>query len=190
MSSYIQYCLTLGSIQYLKNCIYLYSPMSLLLCYNFLSTFQKLETKGVYHHCCFFSLFLIYLFWEDVTFKSWVVKAQKYFRCRINLLMFASKWDKYKFFIGLTVKGLEVNGESAGLAVAFATLSTHVRSITGVCSHMTCQLNGLCKGGFTVLTHVHFTWHEKQKRQREWYVLTCKDFLNNAKLQSGEQIIH
>lgn len=55
----------------------------------------------------------------------------------------------------LTVEGVQVDGESTGLAVAFAAFSTHIRPVTGVCSHMTRQLNGLGEDGLTVLTHVH-----------------------------------
>lgn len=55
----------------------------------------------------------------------------------------------------LTVEGVQVDGESAGLAVAFATFSTHIRPITGVSSHMTRQLDGLGKDGLTILTHIH-----------------------------------
>lgn len=55
----------------------------------------------------------------------------------------------------LTVEGVQVDGESAGLAVAFATFSTHIRPVTSVCSHMARQFNGLGKDGLTVLTHVH-----------------------------------
>lgn len=55
----------------------------------------------------------------------------------------------------LTVERVEVNSEAAGLAVAFATFPTHVRPITGVCSHVTCQLNGLGEDGLAVLTHIH-----------------------------------
>lgn len=57
----------------------------------------------------------------------------------------------------LTVEGVQVNGESAGLAVTFATLSAHVRPIAGVCSHVTRQFNGLGEDGLTILTHVHLS---------------------------------
>lgn len=56
---------------------------------------------------------------------------------------------------GLTVEGLQVDGESAGLAVASATFSTHIRPVTSVCSHMTRQLDGLGEDGLTILTHIH-----------------------------------
>lgn len=55
----------------------------------------------------------------------------------------------------LTVEGVQVDGESAGLAVAFATFSTHIGPVTGVCSHVSRQFDGLGKNGFTVLTHIH-----------------------------------
>lgn len=48
-----------------------------------------------------------------------------------------------------------MDGEPAGLAVAFTTFSTHVRPVSGVCPHMTRQLNGLGEHSLTVLTHVH-----------------------------------
>lgn len=57
----------------------------------------------------------------------------------------------------LTVEGVQVDRESAGLTVAFATFSTHVRPVPSVRSHMTRQLNGLGEDGFTVLTHIHLS---------------------------------
>ena len=55
----------------------------------------------------------------------------------------------------LTVEGVQVDGQSAGLAVAFATFPTHIRPIAGVCSHVACQLNGLGKDSLAILTHIH-----------------------------------
>lgn len=55
----------------------------------------------------------------------------------------------------LTMEGLQVHSQSAGLAVAFATFSTHIRPVTSVCSHMTRQFNGLSKDSLTILTHIH-----------------------------------
>lgn len=55
----------------------------------------------------------------------------------------------------LTVEGLQVDGQPAGLAVAFPTFPTHVRSVAGVRSHVTRQLDGLSEESLTILTLVH-----------------------------------
>lgn len=55
----------------------------------------------------------------------------------------------------LTMEGMQVDSESAGLAVAFATFSTHVRPVSSVCSHMSRQFNRLSEDSLTVLTHIH-----------------------------------
>ena len=63
----------------------------------------------------------------------------------------------------LTVEGVQVDGESAGLAVSFATFSTHIRPVTGVCSHVPRQLYGLGEDGLTVLTHIHLPCTQKHR---------------------------
>lgn len=55
----------------------------------------------------------------------------------------------------LTVEGVQVYSQSAGLAVAFPTFPTHIRPITSVCSHVASQFNGLGEDCFAVLTHIH-----------------------------------
>lgn len=57
----------------------------------------------------------------------------------------------------LTVEGVQVNGESAGLAVTFAALSAHVGPIPSVCPHVARQLDGLGEDGLAVLAHVHLS---------------------------------
>lgn len=56
------------------------------------------------------------------------------------------------------MEGVQVNSESAGLAVAFPTFSTHVWPIAGVCSHMARQFYGLGEDCFAILTHIHLPW--------------------------------
>lgn len=52
---------------------------------------------------------------------------------------------------------LQVGSELAGLAVALPTLSTHIRSVSSVSTHMPCQLDGLGKFSFAILTRIHVT---------------------------------
>lgn len=55
----------------------------------------------------------------------------------------------------LTVKGVQVDSEAAGLAVASATLPADVGPVSGVSPDVTRELNGLSKNSLAVLTHVH-----------------------------------
>lgn len=55
------------------------------------------------------------------------------------------------------MEGVQVDGESAGLAVPFAALSAHVRPIPSVRSHVAGQLNGLGEHRLAILTHVHLS---------------------------------
>lgn len=71
-------------------------------------------------------------------------------------------WNSLKVWVTscvLTVEGLKVHSESTGLAVAFATLPTHVWPVTGVCPHMSWKLDGLSKDSLTILAHIHLSWN-------------------------------
>lgn len=57
--------------------------------------------------------------------------------------------------LGYVVVGVQVDGQSAGLAVALPTFPTNVRPITSVRSDVAGQLYGLGEHGFTILTHIH-----------------------------------
>lgn len=55
---------------------------------------------------------------------------------------------------------VQMDSQSTGLTVAFATFPTHIRTITSVCAHMACQFNRLSEGSLAVLTLVHLSWRE------------------------------
>lgn len=56
----------------------------------------------------------------------------------------------------LTVEGLQVDRQAAGLAVAFAAFATHVGLVARVRPHVPRQLDGLGEDGLAILAGVHF----------------------------------
>lgn len=80
-------------------------------------------------------------------------------------IYFFKLYSEYKNV--LTVEGVQVHSEPAGLAVAFATLSAYVGPVSRVRPHVARQLYGLGKDSLAVLAHIHLPWKIKSHKIKE-----------------------